>query len=1752
MAQNRRIAGFFRQIQIISWKNLLLYRQNISGLVCEILFSCLFTLIFVVLVYYSRPVKTYGKDFNPIKPMVYFKNDEIVNTTDYYYYPNNQFIREIVVKSTDKFLKFNQFLNLKFIGSDLSMPESINETIRNRMFAFVSFNFTSLETIPDAIEYSIHTMESSIVKTYKTSEKFRSKKDYLYENSPEYFCQNVDKYHEIKYSVFNTIKHSIDQVLIETVSNKPFNSTLVTVGSFSCPEYVDDIMKSQMGFFTSLLISLAFMVTFLVTVSSIIAEKESKMKEYLRLLGVKPVVIWLCWMMRSFIIYIIISAVVTITSTKRFKSNNVLYFNMEKALFLHTTPSIVFLTVIVYSIQCTSLSLLVGQIFSKSFTAKTLSIIFWFATLINFYNSYSSIAKYFFSIFPNSALSFAVQVMLQYERSGRKLGFSKLFVNLYDDELNLGSLLISMLMWSLVYLGLSWYIERILPGEFGVKQPWYFPFMKSYWVEQKSGRSDYDDNIDIEETQILDGFEREPSELQASVKIKNLTKVFRTGFEDKKAVDNMSLNFYENQITGFLGHNGAGKTTVTFILCGLYSPDKGTAKILGHDIRTHMEKIRTSIGFCPQNNILYDELTVRQHLDLVASVKGFSRNERENEINRISSYVGLQNDLSKKSRELSGGMKRRLSVAMALIGDSKVIILDEPTSGLDPYNRRSLWEIIRNYKTGRTIIISTHYMEEADALSDRIALMNHGQVKCCGSPLYLKDKFGSGYRLILTKDVNFNQNELENMVRTIFGENPNIQSNIAREMCISIPSDLNSKLPSLLNNIEKYKYKLGVLNYGISSATVEEVFLKIGSIDINEDIFSPNKNKNLTESITNQNLSNAFDINTDMVSEKNDGPLFYLQQINALMLKRLRIFTRRYMIFVFTLILPVLVLALLSSYIPSTSSLIADTLETAFGRKNIPSYSLDITNYGKQFVPYNIKGTNKDQVELDFKQFFSYKNASKLGLNLLPVQNVNDFVLQKRKEDSNNLISKYYFGIEIDSNNGNPLFIGRYSSLAFHSAATILNELDSLLFGFWTNNMKKLIKTINAPISVGASSSLPSNFSYDKLEVFSCLEIIPFSFLDYIIAIVIAFVISVTSIHLTREKRNGSKSLQLLSGTHYAIYWLSNYIFDFVVYFIQITTLLIALKLVALGLSDTANDTYLITYKWSTLADLFFFMIISSFTWSALSYIWSYLFKSDIVGFVVLFIVLSFATLVDMICVLLGFFDATSAVDPTSGETGTMGEIAKAIRIILIIFCPNIAIKRAVFNLKLQNTPICFGLLNILFQSKLSAENSGFDFNEPGIGKFAILNICLFFIANIFIFFMEDKFLGNLIHYIMNSKNKPNKNYLELEEDVRAESERIDKANIKFLSDNEPLVVSNLRKEFKKSGRKFAAVDNLSFGVLPGECFGLLGLNGAGKTTTIGILTGELRATSGDAFVNSYDINREKLRAIRSLGFCPQFEYLPEFLTVKQALDLFANLRGIKSWRVNKIVEEFISAFKLSEFRNKLVQNLSGGNKRKVSSAIAFIGKPKIVILDEPTSGMDPAARRYLWNVIKHARDMGMTVLLTTHSMEECEALCTKLGIMVNGQFQCFGNIQKLKSKYGKGYSLILKCKTLPSMHESIIEQIIKKMETFVQENIPNAVLKDRQQQTLFYQIIIENEESFSIARIFDLIESNKHILNLETYSVSQTSLEQVFLSFAKKQSDSMENRQSRSLAINNRIKNYSNPVFQDGQTDVRITLKDL
>lgn len=199
--------------------------------------------------------------------------------------------------------------------------------------------------------------------------------------------------------------------------------------------------------------------------------------------------------------------------------------------------------------------------------------------------------------------------------------------------------------------------------------------------------------------------------------------------------------------------------------------------------------------------------------------------------------------------------------------------------------------------------------------------------------------------------------------------------------------------------------------------------------------------------------------------------------------------------------------------------------------------------------------------------------------------------------------------------------------------------------------------------------------------------------------------------------------------------------------------------------------------------------------------------------------------------------------------------------------------------------------------------------------------------------------------------------------------------------------------------------------------------NFSGKTTTFKMITGDETIDQGSIIIDSIPLNQSLRKAQRRMGYCPQFDALIDLLTGEETLYLFARLRGVKEFVIPQIANALIDLMDLRKHAKKPVYAYSGGNKRKLSAAVAIIGDPSIIFLDEPTTGMDPRARRHFWNAIAQFRDHGKPIILTSHSMEECEALCTRLAIMVNGKFKCIGSIQHLKSKFGEG--ILIKIKNL-------------------------------------------------------------------------------------------------------------------------------
>lgn len=421
------------------------------------------------------------------------------------------------------------------------------------------------------------------------------------------------------------------------------------------------------------------------------------------------------------------------------------------------------------------------------------------------------------------------------------------YENIVTDPFVLQSL-IAIYGSAVLYMALAVYLNAVLPQAWGVRK---HPLLclgplinratrkiksklikgtKTAYDEENTEKSNIDEDV-IEESRKVHVGEYTPE--NTGVLFDGLVKKFGK----KKAVKGIQFAIKQRECFGLLGPNGAGKTTTISMLCGLIPVSEGTAYIIGNDIRDNMSKIHRSMGLCPQFDVLWNDLTCYQHLRYYCFLKGVPLKAMDNHIQNLLHKVGLwkkdrngkiENIYSRKAGNLSGGMKRRLSIAIALCGNPDVILLDEPTTGLDPATKRSLWNLILEVKQDRCVILTTHSLEEADILSDRIGIMSLGQLKCVGSSLHLKNKFGDGYKI----SINFDEENRTEATKFLTNLLPNARpvDVFAGRAAYEIKRELFSVGDTFIKMEEEGK-EHHIREFAVNQTSLEDVFLNIISQD---------------------------------------------------------------------------------------------------------------------------------------------------------------------------------------------------------------------------------------------------------------------------------------------------------------------------------------------------------------------------------------------------------------------------------------------------------------------------------------------------------------------------------------------------------------------------------------------------------------------------------------------------------------------------------------------------------------------------------------------------------------------------------------------------------------------------------------------------------------------------------------------------------------------------------------------------------
>ena len=575
--------------------------------------------------------------------------------------------------------------------------------------------------------------------------------------------------------------------------------------------------------------ALFFVLTLLVPVSRLIRgmvhEKETRIREGMKMMGMTDAALNTAWFITYWLVFLLIAI-------------GAMLLTMGN-MFGHSNPLYIFALFFLFGLATTMCCFMIASFFSRSKTAAVLGMMIFFALFFPKYGlhsdtGFSGVAAA--SLCCPVAFGLAIDAISEFENNG--VGLTANTIDTEVGNITFTWCLIMLAIDCVVYFVLGWYFGQVWPSEFGVRRKPWFLCTKRYWVtaEPKADRAGSllenlvapgdSDNVVLEE--VGDDL-RSKEANHRCLKVRGLYKRFDTPDGVKTAVNNLNLTMYEGEIFCLLGHNGAGKSTTISMLTGLISPSDGEATIFGKDIGVSMDELRQSMGVCPQHNVLFDNLTVMQHLQYFASLKGMEASRVDAACVSMIQEVGLVEKTHNLSSQLSGGQKRKLSVAIALIGDSKGVFLDEPTSGMDPYSRRSTWQVLQNNRSNRIIVLTTHFMDEADLLGDRIGIMDAGSIRCCGSPMFLKSRYGVGYNLTAVKEAGCNPMVVTDVI-TRHVPDATTLSNVGAEISFQLPLDQSSAFPAMLTELDDNLDNLKLETYGISVTTMEEVFLKVAQI----------------------------------------------------------------------------------------------------------------------------------------------------------------------------------------------------------------------------------------------------------------------------------------------------------------------------------------------------------------------------------------------------------------------------------------------------------------------------------------------------------------------------------------------------------------------------------------------------------------------------------------------------------------------------------------------------------------------------------------------------------------------------------------------------------------------------------------------------------------------------------------------------------------------------------------------------------
>ncbi|KAM4034616.1 cholesterol transporter ABCA5 [Anomaloglossus baeobatrachus] len=1382
-------------------------------------------------------------------------------------------------------------------------------------------------------------------------------------------CDSV-QYH---YSGFTRMQACIDSAIIKLKTNYSAWDDLMRTKAMVMEKKP---MVEVDGFYHALMsicLVMAFSPFGCSPAAYIVAEKEKKLKEFMKILGLHDTAFWLPWVLLYIILILLISLLMAFITT-------------VFTPFKHSSWFLIFLLYALYGISLILFALMLTPLFKK---AKQAGGIAFLATLvlgalgifIVMKGDFPKSFVWFFSPFCQCTFMIGIAQVMFLEAHGKG---AQLF-NLKDGPYPLIITFIFLVVDSVMYLLLASYLDQILPSEYGLKRQPLFFFKPSYWSKKRRNYGVLSESFFSTNSDLSDIVEPVALGLQGkeAIRIKNIHKSFKKENQQVEALQGLTLDIYEGQITALLGHSGTGKTTLMNILCGLCPPSEGIASIYGHRV-TDMDEIldiRKVIGVCQQCDIHFDVLTVEENLSIFSSLKGISDSTKEQEL---------------------------------------------------------------------VVYETDHHCLKAGHSQYRKAVISQGALKCVGSSLFLKSKWGVGYRLSMDIKPSSNVETISSLISQHIPR-ATLMLQTENSLIFALPLKDVDIFPGLFSALDN-GCSLGVMTYGVSITTLEDVFFKLEA-DTDGDqtdhsiftqrIEDDGKWKS-TEEID-QGLLTMPASHPCTVS----GRALWRQQVATVAKLHFRNLHRetksvRYVsLFLFLFLAVQAAINIIHWYYHKSSLEIRLSPDLYFLRPGQKSQK-----YVTSLLVQSSTGDNIDNL-------IDALRSQKIKVDLM---NGSDYIS----------FAPHNGALDVSRSGKFFTYEAIFNSSMVHSLPVLINTISNTL-------LRQL--HVNESIQVWSSP-----FPQEYLEITFKTTLY---FLVIYLGIIAAGMLPYFAMENTYNHKVKAYTQLKMSGLYQSAYWVGQAAVDLPLYFIILVIMLGTLFIFNKGIHLYVGTFITLTFCLIGFVPASVLLTyVVSFTYKQISDTrqwWSILFSMT--GLITI-------TVIELASVIGNDLISTVCHDLFS---------------IFIPIYPLIGVL------------ICF--------SRMSWNVSGDENSYTQLGRVLVSVISPYLqcvILLLILGYLEVKNGGKSIRKdpVFRTKDKKNKTWKFTEvpededEDVRVERARVGEYMASNCYEKPAIMVSGLHKEYQEKGktiigktmRKLVA-NNISFCVRKGEILGLVGPNGAGKSTLLDMMVGQTEPNAGQILIGDTDSAERGSDAVRFVGYSPQVNHLWPEVKLEEHLETYGSIKGMSKSNLKEIIKRIAETLDMKEDLRKPAKKLSLGTQRKLCFALSMLGNPDVVLLDEPSNGMDSKAKQRMWQVIRSTfKGKEQAAVITTHFMEEAEAVCDRVAIMVSGELRYIGSVQHLKSKFGRHFSLDLKLDA-----DSGVQQM-ELLHREVLKHFPNASRQESFASLMSFKVPKSDVQSLSQA--FFNLEQVKRSFNVEEYSFSQSTLEQVFIELAKEQEE--------------------------------------